>query len=432
MGSSVSNSIVNITLIGYGMGEAGYITVEGSKAINNAEAIFGAKRLISSIEKEKYPYYRAGDILKIIDEKKYTDVCVVFSGDTGLYSGAAGFIEDAHDIAAKKSMDIRINTIPGISSISYLSAKLGVPYSDGYIASMHGNNEDGVIERISDNISTNKTAFILTSGGEDVIRLFDILKNKGIKCTVTVGSNLSYEDEEIIEVSEDNIDMLCGKKLLTLCVVNEHPVRRRLIPYLEDDDFTRGSVPMTKALIRHEIVRRLSICEGDVIYDIGAGTGSVSIEAAILSDTVSVYSFEKNHEACELISNNALRHGRGNVTVVEGDALCNIDKYPFPDCVFIGGCGSKASDIVNILMRHPDIANATGDDVGNGRRIRIVMSAVTLETINAIRDLCNQDYVDNMQISQISNTLVNPVGSFNMLQAENPIMVASFELICKY
>ena len=114
---------------------------------------------------------------------------------------------------------------------------------------------------------------------------------------------------------------------------------------MKDEAFIRGAIPMTKSEVRAVSVSRLELKPEDILYDVGAGTGSVSVEAALLIPRGRVYAFEQKEEGCSLIQANAQRHGVKNITVVQGKAPDTWEGLPAPDCIFIGGSGGSGTGL---------------------------------------------------------------------------------------
>ena len=127
---------------------------------------------------------------------------------------------------------------------------------------------------------------------------------------------------------------------------------------------------MTKSEVRSVILSKLRLCEGDIVYDVGAGTGSVSVEAALANGRGHVYAFEREAEGCGLIRENARKLGAANVTVLEGAAPASFAGLPVPDAAFIGGSGGALEDILRALL-------------SMNPAVRIVATAVSLETLSA-------------------------------------------------
>lgn len=242
---------VNVDIIGIGMGYAG-LTVEGQNAIKKADIVFGAPRLLE-VQKQAdiirevncYPYYMAEDILPVIENKisekiGSINVAVLYSGDTGFFSGASRFQSRIRDWGNdnNEKINLNVNILPGISSISYLSSKIGLPYSDAKIVSLHGKNDLVNITINAKEVSTSKTTYILLSDIDDLIRLNAELRKiidsdcEGSSLNYVnyyIGKKLSYPDEEIKYISSTELDNLNGASdwsLVTACIINEKPVKR--------------------------------------------------------------------------------------------------------------------------------------------------------------------------------------------------------------
>ncbi|SEP99118.1 precorrin-6Y C5,15-methyltransferase (decarboxylating) [Lachnospiraceae bacterium NE2001] len=402
----------SIFLIGIGMGTAASMTQEAKEAIQQSEAIFGADRLIKSLScSKKYPMYLSRDIIPVLEKENIHSASIVFSGDTSFYSGSKKMLEALKEW--RSELDIQV--IPGISSFSYLSAILGESYEDACLFSLHGKNTEKDYRILADKVLYNRKAFVLLSGAEDVSVAAKRLLDLGVSGRIVVGLNLSYENERIIDLSLEEAASFDEKGIATAFIENMNPLRRPLIPVKRDSDFIRDKVPMTKECVRHESIIRLGLREGDVFYDIGGGTGSVAIEAASLSLSLQVYTLEMKREAVELIKKNIKESDAPNVTVLEGNAAELLGDMQRPDCVFIGGSGGKLQEIVDILHT-------------KGEGIRYVINAVSLETIEEVREIIKKYEPDDEETVMISVSCVEKIGSYHMLQGQNPIWITSFTI----
>ena len=401
-----------LTLAGIGMGAEEGMTLAVRDAIEEADVVFGAGRLVRDLKVPvKYEMYRAGEIIPVLEAVRPEKAVVLFSGDTGFYSGA----NEAARAFRKWRSGLRIRILPGISSVAFLAAKLGESYEDAVITSLHGRNSAADVAELMRKVSCAEKTFVLLSGGSDVPLIADAMLRAGIYGRIFAGANLSYPGEQIDSISVEEAMTYTADGPVTLMIRNLHPARRPLLLLRRDEDFERDGVPMTKECIRHESLIRLGLKENDLLFDIGGGTGSVGIEAASMHPSVRVKIFEKNPKAVELIRRNAAKNGVSFVTVLEGEASELLRGMEKPDCVFIGGSGGKLKEMLEILHR-------------KGRGIRFVITAVSLETLGEVTDLLQTYETADERIIQLAVTNVERIGRHRMMRANNPVFIISFTL----
>ena len=295
-----------ITLAGIGMGSESTMTAAFMEEVRGCDMLFGAGRLIENLScPRKYALYRPGDIIQVLERESAGHVLIVFSGDSGFYSGAQAVIN------ALKSWrsDVRLKVLPGISSISYLASKLEVSYEDAILYSLHGRNTEKNLSDLTGKVRHNKKVFSLVSDAGDVRKIAKRLIDACIDCRIFAGARLSGADESIRELTPENALSFDEEGCVTILIENRVPSKHLLVPVKKDSDFLRSDVPMTKECVRHESIIRLGLREGDIFYDIGGGTGSVAIEASSLDESLEVYTFEKEAGAADLIRQNIAKLG---------------------------------------------------------------------------------------------------------------------------
>ena len=187
------------------------------------------------------------------------------------------------------------------------------------------------------------------------------------------------------------------------------------IPGIPDSDFIRGDVPMTKEEIRVLSVCKLHLDPNSVVYDIGSGTGSVAVEIARLSPNITVYAVEVNDEGIGLINQNAANFGCKNIHAVHALAPDGLEKLPIPTHAFIGGSKGNLSSIIDALRK-------------KNPKIRIVGTAVTLETVAEMQNALKNLSVSDADVVQVSVSRAEKIGSYHMLKANNPVFIYSFTL----
>ena len=192
-------------------------------------------------------------------------------------------------------------------------------------------------------------------------------------------------------------------------LVKAVPVPEKQVAGIDDEQFIRGNVPMTKQDVRASVMARMNIAPGETIWDVGAGTGSVSVEMALAAKGGTVYAVECVSEGCELIRANREKFRTWNLTVVEGKAPDALEGLPAPDAVFIGGTRGNLNSILDVVF------NANPE-------ARICITAIALESLTAaLSELTSRGLY--VKVAQIAASRSRKLSSYNMLTADNPIFI---------
>lgn len=179
---------------------------------------------------------------------------------------------------------------------------------------------------------------------------------------------------------------------------------------IPDSEFIRGKVPMTKEEVRALIVSKLRLKSNFNVLDIGAGTGSVTIEVAHQCKNGVVKAIERNPDGIDLIKKNAEKFDVNNIEIVEGKALEHLDDIEKFDRIFIGGSGGQLEDIL-------DIANERMKE-----DCIIVITSITIETLyKSTKKL--EDLGMDVEVTSIGVSKNRRVGSYNLLEALNSIYI---------
>lgn len=395
------------SLIGMGPGDWNLLTSEAIEKIDQSDIIIGARRIVEICQKKFHkPFfvsYKQDEILKYLEEHpEYAKIALVYSGDVSVYSGAKKMAK------ALQNQQCDVEMISGISSIEFFLNYLHISFEDVNVCSCHGKDEN-LIEKIA------KHRNVVTLVGEE-----DFLKKTAEKLMaygmesvqITVGERLSYPDMSIQKICiHDALD--CSIDKLSV-VLFENTDAKECNHYVKDEEFIRGSVPMTKEEVRILSVEKLELNQDSIVYDVGAGTGSVAVQMAKKCPLGQVYAIEKKAEGIELIRTNKKKHQVDNLCIVEGTAPDAMDTLPAPSHVFIGGSDGKLGEIIE-KVRSKNLS------------ARFVINAVTMETISSMMNVLKQypEYEDAKIISvQISKGKL--VGSYHLMEAQNPIYIICF------
>ncbi len=449
-----------ISLVGIGMDGLKTLTLEAKRVIEDADIIYGASRMVNSVAHLNHlavykKMYLSHEIVSDIEcELNNTplsgqnvtekNIVILYSGDTGFYSGASGIREEflRHKELCKK---YKIKTLPGISSLSMMAAKCNISYENIEVISSHGVREEIWKKKLNAGIIEDRDIFLLTSGKEDVRKIIDIISGEEKAYLIYIGKNLSYEDEElkvinVKDLKENDIDELFssdeGLYSMILkripeaesdksdeenidgdCTYKDKADDLNILG-IRDEEFLRDEkTPMTKEEVREIIVSKLRLRDGDIFFDIGSGTGSIAIQASLLKD-IEVFAVEEKTNACLLIKKNIEKFGCRNISVFNDRASNVIDSFPMPDTVFIGGSGGEIDEIIaKLRLKKKD-----------NKAIRVVISTVTLETEMEIYNIIKKYEVLDLDIVEVNISKARKMGRYNLMKAENPIKIISFKL----
>lgn len=388
-----------IKLIGIGMDGKNSITVEAKEAIEKADVLIGAARMLAPFEKkEKIETYLPEEILLQIKSQKDKDIAVLYSGDCGFYSGAKKLIP----LLEENGYSYEIYS--AVSSPVYLCNKVGIAWQDVCLCSLHGTNQYPIRK-----VKAHKKCFFLLGGEDSVSRLATTLVDYNLgDVKLTIGENLSTEQESIKRGAAKEFANEKNEKLCCVLVENEDAYEGISFG-IKDEEWIRGNVPMTKAEVRAVVMSKLGVKKESVCWDIGCGTGSVSVEMALAAESGVIFAVDKKQEAIELTEHNKRKFGCDNVLVYQGNAANVIDCFDTPDVVFIGGSTGEMKTVIEAAKkRNP--------------KVKIVITAVSLETLQEARTLLSV-YDMEVDVTQLAVTKTNRVGNHTMLMAQNPIYI---------
>lgn len=392
---------MQVILASLGSGRPESLTAECAAALRQAGCILGAKRLLEALPagctENRIAAIRPQELLEAIQGQR-GDCVVAFSGDAGFYSGARGLLPllEAQGIPAR--------VLPGVSSVQLLAARLGRPWQDWELVSAHGTDCDVLCA-----VSQGKPAFFLTGGALGPGEICRRLAAAGLGgLSVTVGESLGHPDERITSGTAAELENGSFASLSVL-LAEAAPRWERRCPGFPDGAFLRGSVPMTKQVVRAAVLAKLAVRPGDTLWDVGAGTGSVSVEMALAAERGAVFAVECNSEACGLIRANREKFCAWNLHLIEGRAPEALAELPAPDAVFIGGTKGGMEEILShILERNPCS--------------RICIAAIALETLSAaVAALAGRGL--EARVTQIAVSQGKPAGRLHLLTANNPVFL---------
>lgn len=394
-----------VSLVGIGMGSGAGMTLEARAAVKEAELLVGAGRMLEAAGCADIPSFCAYDPQKIAeyiaDHPEYRRVAVLLSGDIGFYSGAKRLYE------AMEGQDWEIRSICGISSVVYFCSRLRMSWEDVCLKSAHGRRAN-----LPGAVRTHRKTFTLLGGKDGVGSLCRELEEYGLsQVQIHVGERLGYEEERIVsgtpgELADGVYDGLC------VALIENPQAADDGRACIDDEEFIRGKAPMTKSEVRCLSAAKLHLPSDAVVYDVGAGTGSVSIEMALQAPDGVVYAIERSGEACGLIEQNKRKFGTPNVQVVEGLAPEAMEELPVPTHAFIGGSAGNLKQILECLL-------------AKNPQIRVVINTVTLETVGEVMQCLKELPLIEEEVLSVSTARSRRLGSYHLMTGQNPIYIVT-------
>lgn len=395
--------MLRVNIIGIGPGNPELLTGQARQAIVDSNILIGDKRMLAAFGtgKRLFDTIKTSEIAAVCqdaDAEKDT-VAVLVSGDVGFFSLAKTI--------AGKLPDCDCHRYCGISSLVYFSQQLEMSWDDAKIVSMHGRKQNLIAA-----VAQNNKVFSLTGGEHSPNVLCQRLCEHGLGTVdVYVGENLSYPEEKITHGTAEEISKLEFPSLSVMMILNKNAnCFEHTVHGLHDDLFMRSKVPMTKQEVRAVSISKLMPKATDNIYDIGAGTGSCSIELALQAQVGHVWAFERNPVAVELLGKNRALFNVDNLDIVAGEASEQIQEMPAPDCVFIGGSGGNLCKMLDIIyMKNPEC--------------RIVVNAITVETLIEVVEYYKTRTDYDLEIVNVFAARGKKLGAYNLMMGQNPVYV---------
>lgn len=396
-----------VYIIGLGIGNLNYMHKKALNTLELCDCLIGAKRMLKDFQdlnKHIYESSNVDNICEYINQGEHKTYGVLVSGDSGFYSLSKKVTE-----ILIKNADVYVENIPAISSLQYFASKLNLPWDDINYLSAHGRNQN-----VISNVIFNKKTFILTSKDFGPDNICEILASKGLgHLKISVGENLSYENESIVEDKADAIAEMKFEGLAVMIVHNDGFISldegNRSV---KDEEFVTGKAPMTKSEVRTISIGKLNLKSDYTVYDIGAGTGTVSIETALKLNNGILYAVEKDLEAVALIKENIKKFKTYNIEIVRGTAPEAIENLLCPDACFIGGSSGNMDSIVSAVLKKNPFVN-------------VVINTITLQSLNEAINCMEKYKFKDVEIVNVSVAKSKKAGKYDLMMGQNPIYIIS-------
>ncbi len=379
-----------------GMGDDGLegLTATARQALERAEIIIGAPNLLANLPDQNVERVAmGGDLDRVIQqiEAAPTKRVVVLTTGDPLFYGTARFLVQR---LGKENCEV----FPGVSTMQLAFARVKESWDEAYLADLANHPLSRVIEKIR---LAEKAGLFTTDSAPPAALAAALLDQKIDYFTAYVCENLGSPDErvtqgELAEVAQQEFSPLNVVILIRKPEPPDRPASmqgRRL--FGNPDDAFLQSQPhrglLTPGEVRAIALAELDLGEESIVWDVGAGSGSVAIEAAQIARRGMAFAIEMDPEDHQLIAANAQRFGVMNLRPVLGKAPEAWEKLPAPDAIFVGGTGRAVSRIAELAF---DRLRAGG---------RMVVNVSSIESIAAVREILHAKSGDaSVRMVQIS------------------------------
>lgn len=392
-----------IYLIGAGIAGWEGFSAKALEVIDKAEVLIGHQRhldIFPDYPGEKQPLE---DLSMMLDYLKTTDkrVVVLGSGDPNFFGVARFLLRNLHKD--------RIEIFPNVTSIQYAFARIKEPWDDAIFVSVHGRGLKGAIDRI---VAAEKAAVLTDSTNTPAMIARELVHRGAEGYDAWLCEDMGSPVEKFTKTDVRGLAELQASPLNILILIKTWEPNLEHYPVIgiDDEEFATAKKLITKQEVRAVTLGKLKLQDDLVMWDIGAGSGSVSIEASNLMPNGKIYALEKNPQYIVFVRGNLKKFVARNVVLIEAYAPEGLDDLPDPDRVFIGGSGGMLEDIIDAVDKR-----LKSDGV-------IVLNAVTLDTLTKAVEFL-EDHGYTVEVTCVNIAKTRGLTEFKMFEAHNPVYI---------
>jgi precorrin-6B C5,15-methyltransferase / cobalt-precorrin-6B C5,C15-methyltransferase len=403
-----------VTIIGTGVSPDDLTETQRS-IIRAADVLVGGKRLLAPFEDLTCRRFVIDKNLKALGdflegEMTGQTIVVLASGDP-LFFGIGAFL-------IRRLGSDRIRILPNISAVATAFSRLGLPWQEARVISLHGRSHTG---QLLHDLSVGDTVAVYTDPSHDPAWLAACLMENGLNdVTFTVLEQLGTPSERITRTTPEGarVQTFSELNLVVLQPDSKRQTRPALFPGMPDDWFAHEKGLITKAEVRAVTLSRLRLFDRAIFWDLGAGSGSVSIEAGQAITRGSIFAVEQHASRIAHIRENITRFGIGNIKVVEAHLPEGLGDLPDPDRIFIGGGGENLAQIIHVAT---DRLTESGI---------IVVNTVLIDNLTTARTVLD-DLGFDVDMVQIQVSRGKPMPYSQRFEAANPVWIITGSRGCK-
>ena len=394
-----------IYVIGAGIeGQEGF-SRRALELVEQAELMIGGARQLALFPEFSGETLTIGTDLSPVVEcllKAEAPVVVLASGDP-LFFGIGRYL-------LRNLPDADIEFVPNVSSVQYAFAKIREPWDDAVFVSAHGRGMKGAVDQV---VAHDKIAILTDEVNTPRAIATELLERGRDGYSAYLCENLGTAEETITHTDLKGLLDIPAAALNVLILVKEYEAGDDGAgPCLgiPDEDFATVKKLITKEEVRAVSLAKLRLRQDMTLWDIGAGSGSVSIEADHLMPNGRVFAVERNSQCLAFFKENLQKFNSRNITLIEEEAPACLDDLPDPDRVFVGGSGGHLWKILAAV----DARLSTGG--------RVVLNAVTLDALTSATDFFeNANY--ELEVTTVNISRTRPLTDYKMFEAFNPVFV---------
>ena len=394
-----------IYVIGAGIeGQEGF-SRRALELVEQAELMIGGARQLALFPEFSGETLTIGTDLSPVVEcllKAEAPVVVLASGDP-LFFGIGRYL-------LRNLPDADIEFVPNVSSVQYAFAKIREPWDDAVFVSAHGRGMKGAVDQV---VAHDKIAILTDEVNTPRAIATELLERGRDGYSAYLCENLGTAEETITHTDLKGLLDIPAAALNVLILVKEYEAGDDGAgPCLgiPDEDFATVKKLITKEEVRAVSLAKLRLRQDMTLWDIGAGSGSVSIEADHLMPNGRVFAVERNSQCLAFFKENLQKFNSRNITLIEEEAPACLDDLPDPDRVFVGGSGGHLWKILAAV----DGRLSTGG--------RVVLNAVTLDALTSATDFFeNANY--ELEVTTVNISRTRPLTDYKMFEAFNPVFV---------
>ncbi|NJD92031.1 MAG: precorrin-6y C5,15-methyltransferase (decarboxylating) subunit CbiE [Geobacter sp.] len=380
----------------------------GSKAlevIRTADLLIGHQRHLDNFPDFAGEKQLLGDLSIMLEQLRTTEKrCVVLgSGDPNFF-GIGRFL-------MRNLPKERIEIYPNVTSVQYAFAMIKEPWDDAVFISVHGRGLGRSIDRI---IASEKAAILTDKVNTPAVIARELLERGADGYEAWLCEEMGLPGEKFTKTDVRGLLDLPSAELNILILIKAW--EPNLVHYpligISDDEFATVKKLITKQEVRAVTLAKLQLQDDLVVWDIGAGSGSVSIEASNLVPNGKLFAIEHNPQCVSFIRENLKKFVARNVKLIEGDAPAVLEDLPDPDRVFIGGSGGMLEEVIETVDRRLKPEGL------------IVLNAVTINTLTKSVEFL-EDHGYAVEVTCVNIAKTKPLSEYKLLEAQNPVYIIS-------